>query len=155
MTLGADPGVCAAQISGYRRHLDVGTASSPDSRSGCPRTMGANCAGWWPCSPRPPRGRPQSEGSLRPKRSSTKVPALFGLVAAAHSQILPTHSSATGLYALGHSSGAIERRGGAKAMDRWFDTKRYRYGDDLIWETWVCAAAAAATLVVGWAMRAP
>jgi hypothetical protein len=40
-------------------------------------------------------------------------------------------------------------------MDRWFDTKRYRYGDDLIWETWVCAAAAAATLVVGWAMQAP
>jgi len=37
-------------------------------------------------------------------------------------------------------------------MDRWFDTKRYRYGDDLIWETCVCVAAAVATVLIGWAM---
>lgn len=37
-------------------------------------------------------------------------------------------------------------------MDRWLDFNRYRYGDDLVRETWVCLGAAAATVLIGWAM---
>jgi hypothetical protein len=38
-------------------------------------------------------------------------------------------------------------------MDRWFEANRVRYGDDLMWETWVCVAAIVATLLIGWAMQ--
>jgi hypothetical protein len=37
-------------------------------------------------------------------------------------------------------------------MHRWLDINRYRYGEDLIWETWVCLGAAAATALIAWAM---
>jgi hypothetical protein len=56
-------------------------------------------------------GRPPVGGQLEAQAPLAKLPALLGLVAAAHSHILPTRTSARLLYASAHSSGALERRG--------------------------------------------
>lgn len=37
-------------------------------------------------------------------------------------------------------------------MDRWLDSNRARYDDDLMQETWICLAAATAAVLLAWTM---
>lgn len=91
-------------------------------------------------------------GQFKAKALHLKVLALLGLIVVAHLQILPTHAFARLLYALPQRRSCLDKNDEKKPMDRWFDTKRYRYDDDLVWETWICLAVVGATVLIGWAM---
>jgi hypothetical protein len=95
----------------HNAEVAVLEGSGGDSRNNCAITKVPRITTVLAMQSAAAAGRPPVGGELEAQAPLAKLPALFGLVAAAHSQILPTRTSARLLYASAHSSGAIERRG--------------------------------------------